>query len=464
MNTGISLRIGVFFDGTGNNLANSSLVAHCLDPGAGLEDQREAILRHCERYGYDGQGNAPDNSYGSDKTNVARLYESYQPSQDVLKVYIEGVGTTNAGADSPLAKASGRYRTGVIARTAQAHQQVLQQLHHWSDNHPQAKVHALQFDLFGFSRGAAAARHFANDLRKGSNSGLAKRWPARLTLLCEHFDWNANDNLNIQFIGLFDSVAAIVAVLNGNFSPANADYSGVEMKLEAGTARTIVQLAARDELRRNFPLTRTDNDFTVPGAHSDVGGGYPARVREQVVLVRPRTSVEPRSLANERSQAYLRTQQDYLDNRLAWQALPVDTLTWSEDLPFVPKRDLYPQKRVIALLRCEREVFAGLSLIYLRIMHELGVRNGAPLRALDDRQGPGLPEELQGIATKLRAYVLGEQPAPGLTAEEELLLRTRYIHLSSHWNRAGHLGGDGAQVMFFHRPGDNGQRSVFPNE
>ncbi|MDD1016448.1 T6SS phospholipase effector Tle1-like catalytic domain-containing protein [Pseudomonas rubra] len=441
MNTGITLRIGVFFDGTGNNLANST------------------------RSGYDRQGNAPDNSYGNDKTNVARLYELYQHrGEDALKVYVEGIGTTSAGDDSALAKATGRYATGVIARAQQAHDKVLNELSLWCDENPQVKVAELQFDLFGFSRGAAAARHFANDLHKGQNSGLAKRWPARLSLLCDDFDWDAKDHLNIQFIGLFDSVAAIVALLKGNFSPANADYSGVEMKLEAGIARKVVQLVARDELRKNFPLTRTGNDITVPGAHSDVGGGYPARVREQVVLARPRSSVEPRSLANERSQAYRQMQQDGLDNHLAWQALPVQRLTWSEDLPFVPKRDLYPQKRVVAWLRCEREVFAGLSLIYLRIMHALGLRNGARLRALDDRQSPGVPVELRGIATKLSAYALGEQPVPGLTAAEEALLRSRYIHLSSHWNRAGGLVGDGAEVMFFHRPGDNGQRRVFPNE
>lgn len=470
---GVTLRIGVFFDGTGNNLANSATVAQCFARDVELEEEAEEVRRHCARYGYDGQRNVPDNSYGNDMTNVARLYELYQDRVRsdkhqgrrlaVLKVYIQGIGTTSGGKDSALSQATGRYGTGVIARAEQAHDEVLNQVNIWFDENPQAKVHELQFDLFGFSRGAAAARHFANDLHRGKRSGLAARWPVHV-MLSDDFDWNSKHHLNIQFIGLFDSVAAIVAVFRGNFSPANANYSGVEMGLKADVAHKVVHLVARDEWRKNFPLTRTDNDIEVPGAHSDVGGGYLPHMREKVLLSRPRSSVELRSVANERSQSYLRAQEDYLRNRSKWERLQlqINIVTWSMDLPFVPNRDAHPQKRVFAFIRCERDVFADLSQVYFRIMRELGMRNGVPFHELRDQQG--LPDELQGIAAKLTAYALGDRASHGLDPDEETLLRTRYIHLSSHWNPMGYLVRDSAEVVFIHRPNENGQRSVFPNE
>ena len=72
---GITLRIGVFFDGTGNNKANSETVAACFAPDANLEEAAEEVRKYCATYGYDGNGSSPDNSYGNDVSNIARLYE-----------------------------------------------------------------------------------------------------------------------------------------------------------------------------------------------------------------------------------------------------------------------------------------------------------------------------------------------------------------------------------------------------
>nr|NLU60549.1 hypothetical protein [Pseudomonas sp. BIGb0427] len=121
-------------------------------------------------------------------------------------------------------------------------------------------------------------------------------------------------------------------------------------------------------------------------------------------------------------------------NRSKWERLKLqmNIVTWSVDLPFIPNRDAHPYKRVFAFIRCERDVFADLSWVYLRIMRELGIRSGVPFHEIGDQ--PDLPDELQGIAAKLTAYALGDRASTGLTPDEETLLRTRYIHLSSHWN------------------------------
>ncbi|MNU08219.1 hypothetical protein D3C72_2541620 [compost metagenome] len=62
------------------------------------------------------------------------------------------------------------------------------------------------------------------------------------------------------------------------------------------------------------------------------------------------------------------------------------------------------------------------------------------------------------------AYAVGDTNSPELVWEEEKLLRSKYIHLSAHWNPAGYPIRDSADVMFIHRPNDSGKRSVYPNE
>lgn len=53
---GITLRIGVFFDGTGNNRSNSEMVAGCYARDVNLLEEAEDIRQFCQAYGYDGQG------------------------------------------------------------------------------------------------------------------------------------------------------------------------------------------------------------------------------------------------------------------------------------------------------------------------------------------------------------------------------------------------------------------------
>ena len=60
-------------------------------------------------------------------------------------------------------------------------------------------------------RGAAAARHCANDLLKGANSLLARSLPVGSPLLAAGFAWRHRSDFVLNFIGLFDTVAGIVS-------------------------------------------------------------------------------------------------------------------------------------------------------------------------------------------------------------------------------------------------------------
>lgn len=199
-----TLRFGVFFDGTGNNRHNAMAV------------------------------DEPRGSYGNALSNVALLHALYPAGEAdadgtrvFLKRYVEGVGTLAGEADHAYAAATGRGRTGVEARVAETLQGMAEQLRGWCRAHPQAAVTRVEFDLFGFSRGAAAARHLANLLQDGAG-GL-------LPIACD---------TSINFIGLFDTVAAIIAPLQGDFDPADSRQGGLRLGLGAGIARQVVQLVA----------------------------------------------------------------------------------------------------------------------------------------------------------------------------------------------------------------------------
>ncbi|MBF4427455.1 DUF2235 domain-containing protein, partial [Vibrio anguillarum] len=80
----------------------------------------------------------------------------------------------------------------------------------------------LQFDVFGFSRGAAAARHFINVVLDGEQGEFAQAFSKACQKsgipLAYGFDWDEADeakaNCEITFAGLFDTVASVVDLLS----------------------------------------------------------------------------------------------------------------------------------------------------------------------------------------------------------------------------------------------------------
>ncbi|MEL7937462.1 PAAR domain-containing protein [Pseudomonas delhiensis] len=474
---GIVLRLGLFFDGTGNNEANSAAAAGCFAADVGLAAEvAEDIRQYCEALGYDGQGGAPDNSYGNDLSNVARLYALYPDQAEerlppgaeeaYIPVYIEGIGTRSGLGDSLYSQGTGQGDTGVVARVEQMPALVMEQLRSFRTVNPQSKIRRIEIDLFGFSRGAAAARHCANDLLKGANSLLARSLPAGSTLLAAGFAWRHRSDFALNFIGLFDTVAGIVSPQTLDFSPHNARNSGLHLRLAPGMARQVVHLVADHEYRHNFSLTQAELDIVLPGCHSDIGGGYLPLAREKLLLSKPDSSLEIASLATERSGAHWRTRQRFDRELHHWSAyVPPEGLsvaTWSVQVRH-RARDTVAEKRVYAAIASEREVRGELSLVYLRIMREWAVRTGVAFRAVPSSQAFALPAELQPIATKLQAFALGEAFTP-LTAEETALLRRRYIHLSANWNAAKGWNNSALDVAFIHRPAEGMQRKEHPNE
>ncbi|MEX6665654.1 PAAR domain-containing protein [Pseudomonas sp. W2-17] len=472
----ITLRLGVFFDGTGNNQANSETVAGCMAQDVGLGNEAEEIQKFCAEFGYGIDGSAPDNSFGNETSNVARLYDLYRDHSDVsiepdaeeaaLKVYLEGIGTVSGGEDDLWGQATGIGKNGVVARVEQSSALIVERLLRFNRNNPEVTIRRLEIDIFGFSRGAAAARHFANDIRKGVDSLLAKALPTDKSMFVEGFGWRVQDDLHLNFIGLFDTVPAIVTPLMLDFSPGNDRNGGLNLGLPTGAARKVVHLVARDEHRLNFALIRTDNDIVLPGSHSDIGGGYRPRMRERLLVAKPASSQERKSTANEQSLAFSQSIQSVgpLVRRLIDQGLEVDIHCRSEDDERTQENQIPLHKQVYVLTTLDREVEGDLSKIYLRVMRELAVQHGAPLDVINDRdQRLSLPTDLATISAKILDYATGRRATLDLNTAEEALLLLRYIHLSASWNAVKDRNRTSVGPMFINRPTNNHQRIVHGN-
>jgi type VI secretion system secreted protein VgrG len=84
----------------------------------------------------------------------------------------------------------------------------------------------------------------------------------------------------------------------------------------------------------------------------------------------------------------------------------------------------------------ERPVHGELSLIALRVMPELGIRQAVPFKGLEARPELAVPEKLMPIAKRILQQVMADRLVR-LEPAQEALLRARYIHMSAHWTPEG---------------------------
>lgn len=307
------IRIGIFFDGTGNNLWVDE--AHANDT-----------------LGPDGGTNGP--------TNVARLFRAYRKQGIVLdKAYHHGVGTDFAGMirrnrpnmDDPAAKPSTPVvRRNIVGMTMGAGGKAridwgLRILAEFFSNNNKWRIKEKYFDVCGFSRGAGLARDFVNQVRAQrvanltteTSPGFFRRNPDAIpsapielhaTAIREFHEPIDPDTIYPKFMAIFDTVE-MWGPGTGTFLP-DVDHTYVEH---------CVHLVAEDEFRTLFPLTSIFMDPNTkpgrqfpaeerhrqrrpqpdpryqeprdykkwmlevwyPGCHSDVGGSYLPRTNKK---------------------------------------------------------------------------------------------------------------------------------------------------------------------------------------
>lgn len=471
---GITLRVGFFFDGTGDNDANVARGAQCRANQLGYDAADEhALLDYCPPHQMD-----PMSSYARERTNISRLYDLY--NDDVtktltnseqraeLRIYIEGVGTQTDQPDQQFPDmALGDGDTGVIAKVEGGADRFSKTLTAFFDLNPLKQINTIEIDVFGFSRGAAAARHFINDLRKGGSSLLAQALQKGKVPLADNFSWRFGQDMQVTLLGLFDTVAAVGGLSDG--WDVNDDKNGdLKLHLAADSAKRVIHLVAGDEYRHNFSLNSSQPNFTeivLPGAHGDIGGNYPLIAEEKLFLTRPFRDEVDNRLPNEESRAWKQANQAMQ----SWSQRGLIDLAQPNGKLFIDWRQARStdnpgrRKVIYTQVKLERRVRGEYGRIPLRIMHSLAQEAGVPFTLLDEFDPEtAIPQQLQIIANKLLAYAQGKAPL-NLALEEQDLLYAHFLHQAAHWNV--YPGESGAlTVHFVNRPAQSGQRAVHPNK
>lgn len=266
------LIIGVFFDGTNNNKNNTNAKEY-YDKRARGEKLTEKETISAEAYKKHGK-NSTSSSYYNAWSNVARLGDAYP---DKLAVYVDGIGTETEKGDSVLGAGFGTgfifAGTGILGKVEEGCKKLADTI--LKQNKKNKVIPILYLDVFGFSRGAAAARVFLDEISK-------KPYPMSANLknkggyLGYYLAKNKIkvDLVKVRFLGLFDTVSSYSA----SFSPTpDFDNDTTEIPLNnLAKAKTVLHFTAADEHRNNFSLTKTrvGKEKEFPGVHSDVGGSY----------------------------------------------------------------------------------------------------------------------------------------------------------------------------------------------
>lgn len=329
----IPVQVGIFFDGTNNNLERD------------LNGQRIAVPYSNERRKrLEAQASAEGRSINSvqppepkqknpmppseaSHSNVARLYQAFprtKRTDGLYGFYIQGVGTPFPEIGEPTESAEGKaFAKGGQARIIWGLFQVLNSLHmtavnqkpmysgpvigdltkayerevgqlesprerdgkrithkDWFDKHiakleavlkanPKPSIRTLRVSVFGFSRGGAEAVAFCHLFNKLLEGGKL-----------------AGIDAQVNFLGVFDVVASVGgsasvaktlplpgALFDGHWAWANCIDDPLPGCVTKG-----LHLIAAHEMRMNFPVTRQSGggmeECLYPGSHSDVGGGY----------------------------------------------------------------------------------------------------------------------------------------------------------------------------------------------
>ena len=277
---------------------------------------------------FDGTGNNHDADTGMRKhSNVARLFRAHKktsPEKGIYSVYIPGIGTyfPEIGDDGGSALGLGCGAMGeerldfALEKFDGFLKRPLAQA-----NAPANAIQEINIAVFGFSRGAALARAFANMVMEERCLLRAGEWKLKI----------GNWPVRFRFLGLFDTVASVGLPMGSNTTGAyetlardtagmitkrlreypatrsealafaararpgadpapgrfhgHSDWGG-RLNVHA-TVEEVRHFVAAHEIRNSFPLDSVSTlskgriskpanfyESVYPGAHSDVGGGY----------------------------------------------------------------------------------------------------------------------------------------------------------------------------------------------
>lgn len=418
---------------------------------------------------FDGTGNNKENDFPKGKaSNIAKLFEKYQKKEFVQKEikyskhYENGVGTID-GVDEDDYESSGlALGEGGMQRIHNA----LKEVSSFFDEKPCAKEFIV--DVFGFSRGAAQARHFVNEIH----------------------DRAAGPNVKVGFVGLFDTVGSFVDgwlgaaglkedkagdninraewyVESGTRTRVVNPYLGITIQepyykkiiqdynfnLNSSSADYIEHFTANDEIRENFPLSSVKptgggfiNEKGFIGVHSDIGGGYSNEPED--------TDIKNYLIKISRTQ---------MVSRYSYQ-----TITFVEADELASIKDKYIKQGYTLTERTRgydkwlygtKKVTKELANVYLHLMHLKAVTCGVPFDSLPDDVEHSIPDDLSdyGLA------ILHNQP----------LININIQHIYSNYVHQSDIDPEDRIAVYklfsyleekAHAPEETGIRTIFDNE
>jgi hypothetical protein len=203
-------------------------------------------------YAFDGTWNSEKDAGRYDlNTNVVRFKDAYAGD----KFFFKGVGTRHGTLGKFF---GGAFGVGGHERIEDAKQKLTAQFARGD----------YSIDIVGFSRGAALATHFANEI-----GAMFRRSPWTVPRPAAGTALAYDPQKPIRFLGVFDIVAAFGIPINLGFN-FNRINLGYELSLPK-EVQFCYHALALDERRQAFRPTRVRGGCEVwfRGVHSDVGGG-----------------------------------------------------------------------------------------------------------------------------------------------------------------------------------------------
>ena len=313
----VNFTFGIFLDGTLNNMYNTEV--RFAAEGKKADNTSGLALSQA-----DAQKIVPDDleetSFENDLSNPAILYKNYKntPNEKIFRIYIEGVGTNTAPKEQGgiLAKedykdddlmqgpAFGMGSSGIMDNVRKAIVDAVKMIKVDKDQ----TLGTITFDVFGFSRGAAAARHFVHVVTHTAykprvfhtkygtsvldlqNNRLDLSYEKKTMppfgvlgqLLQEKELLTSQTKVEVRFVGIYDTVPH-----HGLFQWNDIKDLGLD---SVNKADYVVHMVAADEHRANFSLVDISSvtkespyskdkkkggiELYYPGVHCDVGGAY----------------------------------------------------------------------------------------------------------------------------------------------------------------------------------------------
>ena len=528
----ITLYIGMFFDGTGNNRFNSESLYYTKVKGNNDRIKSSEIPTQLSFTLTPEKIKEKDiskinisnrDSYWNPYSNIVKLHDLYKEKSETdlrtkknkytLKQYVEGIGTEKYKEDSVGGSSVGRGDTGIIAKVERGIKDLVKEK--IAPLPKDKKIYKIVFDVFGFSRGAAAARHFCNEVKKPAyyvtrtKRDPYDKYDRNARILTDEKDLvkhaggilgtelnkiglkpyeETYNNIEIRFLGLFDTVVSDLVVkenigykiapfFNGIPIIAQEYLEDIKTNISGLGIKKVFQIRANDEWRANFAYTPTEDGYTLYmlGAHSDIGGGYAELDKYTSILGFFDATKDDEEMfkQQEKVRKYFIDEDYCKENEIWFEKIYKHTSGFYIESSPTETTPIYEKISGHYILKTSRYISNKYSLVPMYVMLQKAIDYGVPFYKNYDEATPKPPyrfeyeipdtEEFKMLREYLKEMlevIKDESKKSYSLSSTEMFkhIRNRYVHLSSHYaglDTLWHKDGDhhfSGDLLFINRP------------